>query len=233
MKKLQEESLEDRTLVVFCSDNGGYIGPDRKLNIPVTNNHPLRSGKGSLYEGGIRVPLLVRWPGVTSAGTSTDQRVILTDLFPTLLHAARMNTVTATTGAAAKSDDKPASEVLQLSAGHSPVDGLNLTELMQQPATSLSREALYFHYPHYYHAPATTPGSAVIADDWKLIEYYEDSSLELFNLKDDPSEQHNLAMSCPEHAMRLQSQLQAWRESMGAALPCINPAYHDKTTAGH
>src|SRR5262249_39653594 len=145
-------------------DNGGYIGTDRAAGqtVPVTNNAPLRSGKGSCYEGGVRGPLMVRWPGVTSAKTECREPVNVMDLFPTLLSAA---------GLAPPADLK--------------LDGLDLTPLLRNPAGTLPREALYFHYPHYYET--TTPVGAVRARDWKLLEYFEDNRVELFNLRDDPS----------------------------------------------
>ena len=168
--------------------------------MPVTNNAPLRSGKGSCYEGGTRVPLIVRWPGVTSAGTECATPVVVMDLFTTLLGAAGLNAP---------------SEVVS--------DGLDLKPLLKQPTAKLDRDALFFHYPHYYET--TTPVSAVRAGDWKLLEYLEDDHVELYNLKADLSEQHNLAKEMPDRAKALRDRLHEWRDSVGAALPTANPDY--------
>lgn len=198
---LRARGLDQNTVVIFASDNGGYIGLDKASgrDVPVTNNTPLRSGKGSLYEGGIRVPLIIRWPGVAQAGTTCDEPVILTDLFPTLLAAARV---------------PPPANVN---------DGRDLAPLLKNPATKVERDALFFHYPHYYHT--TTPVSAIRARDWKLLEYFEDNRIELFNLQDDPGEKRDLAKENPAQASALRTQLHAWRDSVGAALPKPNPDF--------
>ena len=193
---LQQRGLAENTIVVFASDNGGYIGKDN--GVPVTNNTPLRSGKGSLYEGGVRVPLIVRWPGVTPRGAECHEPVIVMDLFRTLLAAG-------------------APQAVEVS------DGVDLAALLKNPAAKLERDALFFHYPHYYET--TTPVSAVRAGDWKLLEYFEDNRVELFNLRDDLGEQHDLARERPAQAAELRTRLQAWRESVGAALPTPNPAF--------
>jgi arylsulfatase A-like enzyme len=199
---LQTRGLADNTIVVFASDNGGYIGIDRKggFSVPCTNNAPLRSGKGSLYEGGIRVPLMIRRPGV-AAGERT-QLVHTADLCWTLLAAAGLST-----------DEKPA-------------DGIDLGPILADSSARPPRDALYWHYPHYYET--TTPASAVRAGDWKLLEYFEDGRRELYNLSDDPTESHNLAAEQPMKAVELQRQLAAWRESVGAKLPQPNPRYRGK-----
>jgi uncharacterized sulfatase len=165
----------------------------------VTNNAPLRSGKGALYEGGIRVPLIIRWPGVTPAGTTCDEPVVHTDMLQTLLHVAGLPPATDAT------------------------DGVDLAPVLKDPAAKLGRDALYFHYPHYYHT--TTPVSAIRARDWKLLEFFEDNHLELYNLRDDLSEKHDLAKEMPDKANALRDQLHAWRESVGAALPQPNPDF--------
>lgn len=202
LARLQERGLDQNTIIVFASDNGGYIGIDQKSGqtVPVTNNAPLRSGKGSCYEGGIRVPLIVRWPGVTKKNTQCDEPVVVMDLFPTVLAAVGVN---------------PPDDVT--------IDGINLTPLLTDPATTLDREALYFHYPHYY--ATTTPVGAVRAGDWKLLEYFEDNRIELFNLKEDLSETQNLAEKRPEKAAELREQLHQWRADVGAAMPSPNPDF--------
>ena len=202
---LTKRGLEKNTLVIFTSDNGGYIGVDSKAGqfVPVTSNAPLRSGKGSLYEGGIRVPLLVRWPGVTPKGAECHEPVVLMDLFHTLRAAGA-----------------PASGLPGIA------DGLDLEPLLKNPAAKLNRDALFFHYPHYYET--TTPVSAVRAGNWKLLEYFEDGRGELFNLRDDPSEKADLAAQQPAKAAELRQRLRAWRESVGAAMPKPNPAFKPK-----
>jgi len=193
LAKLDQLNLTKNTIVIFSSDNGGYIQQN------ITDNFPLRSGKGSLYEGGIRVPLMIRWPGVTPAGAVSNEPVVSADLYPTML---------AMTGL--PGDEKHNRDVY----------GKSLAPLLKQPAAKLDRDELYFHYPHYY--PTTTPVSAIRARDWKLLEYFEDGHLELFNLKDDPSEKNNLAASMPDRAKELRARLSAWREQVGAQLPTVN-----------
>ena len=198
---LDELGIADRTLVVFSSDNGGFLGPTgREPDRPVTNNYPLRSGKGSLYEGGIRVPLIVRWPGVTRAGTVCDAPVISTDLYCTLAEVA---------GA------KPSLDAAQQA------DGQSLTPLLRDLSATSDR-AFFWHYPHYY--STTTPASAVRQGDWKLIEYHEDGRVELFNLANDPGEAHDLVASNADKATELRDKLHAWRREVSAQMPTVNPA---------
>lgn len=198
MAYLEKQRLASHTMVLFASDNGGFIGTDRRSGqtVPVTSNAPLRSGKGSLYEGGIRVPLIVKWPGVTVAGGECAAPVVLTDMFPTLLAAAG------------------------LPAPANASDGLDLSGLLRNPAGRLPRSHLCFHYPHYY--DTTTPASAILAEDWKLLEFYEDQHWELFNLKDDPGEKASLAAQFPDQAGQLLQALHAWLKSVGARLPTPN-----------
>ena len=197
LDRLQQHQLDSSTIVVFVSDNGGFIGPDKGKTIPVTSNDPLRSGKGSLYEGGIRVPLLIRWPGRTTAGRETDQPVILMDLFETLRRIV------------------PSPFELPVT------DGVDLAPLLLNPEARLDRQALYFHYPHYY--PTTTPVGAIRAGDWKLLEYFEDNRLELYDLSSDPSESINQISQQPRKAAELLQQLREWREAVDASLPTPNP----------
>ena len=202
LAKLKDAGLDKNTIVVFASDNGGFVGIDRKSGqtVPATNNAPLRSGKGSCYEGGIRVPLIVHWPGVTTQGAVCREPVIVMDLLPTLLAASGIELP----------DDVA-------------FDGLNLGPLLRNPSGKLDREALYFHYPHYY--STTTPVSAVRTRDWKLLEYYEDNRAELFHLKKDLGETTDLAKQYPERTAQLRSQLQRWRDEVGAQEPEPNPDF--------
>jgi len=195
--------LADKTIVVFTSDNGGYIGIDRRSGFiaPCTNNAPLRSGKGSLYEGGIRVPLLIRGPG-WQAG-ERQQPAVTADLFCTLLSAAGI-----------------------VPAENQPADGLDLTPILKSSTAKLSRETLYWHYPHYYET--TTPVSAVRSGDWKLLDYFEDGHRELYNLRDDPTESRDLAAANSDKVVELAKELTQWQPSVGAKLPQPNPQYRGK-----
>ena len=199
LDQLRARGLEDRTIVIFTSDNGGQmnIDPPLRAGDPTTRNAPLRSGKGSLYEGGVRVPLIVRWPGVTPRGADSSAPVMLGDLFPTLLRAA----------------GRPV-------PGN--IDGLDLTALLRDPAARLGRDALFFHYPHYYET--TTPVGAVRAGDWKLLEYFEDGRVELYDLASDPGETRDLAATEPARAAALRERLVRWRTEVGARMPTVNPS---------
>ncbi|MCC6231397.1 MAG: sulfatase [Verrucomicrobiales bacterium] len=190
LRHLDRRRLSRQTLVVFASDNGGTTNLSRGRK--VTDNYPLRSGKGSLYEGGIRVPLLIRYPGITPQGAVCHTPVLCTDLFTTLAEAAGAPTETG-------------------------LDGLSLLPLLKDPTSPLPRESLFFHYPHYY--PTTTPVSAVRQGDWKLLEYFEDQHVELYDLAHDPSESRDLASEMPDRAAQLRTRLQAWRHEVGAGLP--------------
>ncbi len=197
---LDQLELTDDTIVVFFSDNGGYINtgklhPGRR----VTTNAPLRSGKGSLYEGGIRVPLMVRVPGVTSPGGECRVPVQSCDLLPTLLELA---------GA---SDMAKGIEL----------DGIDVSPWLKQPDRADPSRSLFFHYPHYY--PTTSPVSAVRVGRWKLIEYFEQDRLELYDLSEDFGEQHDLSDRFPEEVARLGELLGRWRSKIDAPLPEPNP----------
>ena len=196
---LKQSGMEQNTLVIFTSDNGGYIGTEKGQTVPVTSNAPLRSGKGSLYEGGIRVPLIVRSPGVTPEAAECREPVVLMDLFHTLT--------------ATLSHAKPTGSA----------DGVDLKALLQNPDTKINRDALYFHYPHYY--ATTTPVSAIRSGDWKLLEYLEDGRRELYNLRDDLSEKTDLAAQMPDKAASLLKQLHQWRTEVNAAMPTPNPNF--------
>lgn len=204
--KLAELNLTERTLVIFSSDNGGVGGYARlkiASNHEPTDNAPLRGGKGMLYEGGIRVPWIFSWPGKIKPGTHSATPLLSVDLYPTLLEAA---------GAAPPADY--------------PLDGVSLLSLItkEQPP---AREAIYWHFPGYLGAAQGTyrtfPVGAVRRGDWKLLEFFEDNRLELYNLKDDFGETRNLATSHPEQAAALHSLLKQWRADLHAPLPTPNP----------
>jgi arylsulfatase A len=204
LDKIDDLGLAERTIVFFFSDNGGYINEfNRKV---VTNNYPLRSGKGSLYEGGIREPLIVRWPGVTQPASVCAEPVCSIDFYPTFLDM---------TGLAG--DPKHNSDM----------DGISLAPLLKNPAGKLNRQALYWHYPHYY--PTTTPVGAIRQGKWKLMEYFEDNHIELYDLSNDISERNNLAEKMPEKAEQLRKSLSAWRKAVNAQMPSANPKFSSGT----
>jgi arylsulfatase A len=200
LDEIKAQGLEKNTIVIFTSDNGGYVGIDhgyKDKKVRVTNNWPLRSGKGSLYEGGVRVPLMVHWPGVTQAAQECTQPVVLTDLFFTLLEAAH---------------------VPQQGDAH---DGVSLLPILKDPSTKMTRDTWFFHYPHYYET--TTPVSMVREGDWKLLHYYQDDRVELFHLKDDPYEQAEISSQEPDRTQHLREKLEQWLHDSNAALPMKRP----------
>ncbi|MCC6291630.1 MAG: sulfatase [Bryobacterales bacterium] len=196
MAKLDALGLAENTLVYFLADNGGlrYEGSSKKF---VTNNAPLRAGKGHLYEGGIRVPFMIRWKGRAAPAVS-DAPVCSTDLFPTALAAAGLGI--------------PAN-----------LDGVNLLPLLTG-GRKPRREALYWHYPHYSNQGGA-PGGAIRSGNWKLIEFYEDHRLELYNLDSDPGEQTNLSRREAKRAAALRTRLDRWRRATRAIMPTPNPNY--------
>lgn len=204
MATLDKLDLADNTVLIFTSDNGGvggYVREGLTQANDVTDNAPLRSGKGSLYEGGTRVPLMVRWPGVTQPGSSSDVPAIHVDIFPTLLAVA--------------GGKQPDGYVL---------DGESLLPLLRG-AGKLEREAIYQHFPGYLGSGdgwRTTPVSLIQQGDWKLMEFLEDGRLELYNLREDIGETNNLAEQMPERASELRGKLVAWREAVGAKMPQPN-----------
>lgn len=208
---LDELQIADNTVVIFSSDNGGvggYVREGVKQAGDVTDNTPLRSGKGSLYEGGTRDPFIVRWPGKTKPGTTCDVPAIHVDVFPTF----------AQIGGA----QLPSGQVL---------DGESLVKLFENPQAKLEREAIYQHFPGYLGAGGggwrTTPVSLIQAGDWKLMEFLEDGRLELYNLKDDIGETNNLANTMPDKARELHGKLVAWRKEINAPMPTPNKPQTD------
>ena len=185
---LVDLNIDDRTVIFLTSDNGGVIGR-------ITDNFPLRSGKSNLYEGGVRVPTMIQWPGKSQSGTTCSEPVITVDFYPTILEIAGVP------GDTAHNED---------------VDGLSLAPLLQDPAGKLNREAIYWHYPHYQ---AATPYGAVRSGPWRLIEFYEDMRIELYNLEDDIGETNDLSEKLPAQAAKLLRMLQSWRKEVGAQMP--------------
>lgn len=204
LSALDRLRLAENTLVVFVSDNGGLVH-DQGGKV-YTSNAPLRGEKGMLYEGGIRVPAMARFPGVIPPGSVCGVPAGTTDLPPTFLELAG---VTVPEGR-----DRP--------------DGISLVPVLRDPSASLPREALFWHLPHYHHS---TPASAVRKGDWKLVEFYEDGTRELYDLAKDPGESENLAGVNPDKTTELAGDLAKWREAVGARMPVPNPAY-DPARAG-
>lgn len=204
---LEDLGLAENTLIVFSSDNGGVGGYPREgltQARAVTDNAPLRGGKGMLYEGGIRVPYVFWWPGVIEPGRTCDQPINSVDLYPTLLDLA---------GASPPADY--------------PLDGLSYRKLLTDgPNNTLDREALFWHFPGYLGSGRnqwrTLPVGAIRAGDFKLMEFFEDGRLELYNLREDIGEKNNLAARQPEKAKELQSKLHAWRARINAPMPSPN-----------
>lgn len=196
LSKLDELKLTDRTIVVFTSDNGGLHVPEGK-DEPPTHNSPYRAGKGFLYEGGIRIPLIVRWPGVIPAKTLIDTPVISTDWTPTCLELCGLKLA----------DD---------------LDGVSLARLFK--GGELNRRSLFWHLPHYTNQ-GSRPAGAIREDNWKLIEHYEDHRVELFDLTADPGEATDLAKVEPKKVATLQAKLNAWRKAMQAQENSPNPHF--------
>ena len=201
LKKLDDLDLAERTIVIFFSDNGGlreayggYGGP-RQI---VSTNAPLRDEKGTLYEGGIREPLIVRWPGVVKSGTECNIPVTSVDFYPTFLEIVGAK-----------------------GSPNQPLDGESILPLLRQTGT-LDRDAIYWHYPHYHHS---RPAGAIREGDYKLIEFYEDGRLELYDLANDIGEEKNFATEMPQKAAQLQQKLARWRRSVKAKMPTVNPDY--------
>lgn len=194
---LGELGIAGDTIWIITSDNGGlrYEGGGKR---PVTDNRPLRAGKGHLYEGGIREPLIVDWPGVTPAGSVCEEVVTSVDFLPTIAAMA---------GAKAPRG----------------IDGENIAPLLKGGRRTKPRP-VYWHYPHYSNQGGV-PGGAVRLGNDKLIEFYEDSRLELYDLAADPGETRNLARRNAARAAELHGMLKRWRASVGASMPKQNPDY--------
>ncbi|MBL7152790.1 MAG: sulfatase-like hydrolase/transferase [Phycisphaerae bacterium] len=193
--KLEELGVADNTIVIFMSDNGGLSTVPREAP---TSNLPLRAGKGWLYEGGIREPVIIKWPGVVKPGGVCSEPVTSTDFYPTMLEMAGMRA-------------RPAQHV----------DGVSLVPLLKGEGR-LERKAIFWHYPHY-HGSGNRPSGAVRAGDYKLIEWYENGAVELYNLREDISEEKDLAKKMPEKTGELKAMLAGWRKQVKAKMPASEP----------
>jgi arylsulfatase A-like enzyme len=203
LKALEDAGVADRTVVIFTSDNGGLSTAEGSP----TSNVPLRAGKGWMYEGGVRVPLVVRWPGAVSPGSVCDQYIISTDYFPTLLEIA---------GLPARPEQH--------------VDAKSFVPLLKGARES-DRGPILWHYPHYGNQGGS-PASAIRDGDWKLIEFFEDGRTELYNLADDIGERSNLAAREPLRTDEMLRKLREWRTAVGARLPTQNPNHRPTSPEG-
>jgi arylsulfatase A len=211
-EKLDALGIAENTIMIFFSDNGGmsaanYGRPERVVHASkldaayATSNLPLRGGKGWLYEGGIRVPMIVNWPGQEIHPAVCDEPVISTDFYPSLLEMIGVPL-------------RPKQHT----------GGVSFVSLLQGEK-KLEREAIYWHFPHYSNHGLQSPGGAIRSGDFKLLEYFENGTIQLFNLRDDPAEQHDLADALPEIAARLSAMLHVWRQQNSAQMMEKNPDY--------
>ena len=199
MAKLDEAGLAERTIFIFTSDNGGLHVLEGARS-PSTHNAPFRAGKGFLHEGGLRIPLIVRWPGKVAPGMTSEVPLVLTDLMPTLMEAAGLDPAK-TTG---------------------PLDGVSLGKLLATGAAPA--RALFWHFPNYTNQGGR-PAGAMREGDWKLIEDYETGGVELFNLVGDAGEKRDVSKVETARAEAMKAKLAAWRKSVGAQMPAPNPDY--------
>jgi arylsulfatase A len=216
--KLKELNLDEKTIVIYFSDNGGMsaanLGNPQKIISKYkldkqfsTSNLPLRGGKGWLYEGGIREPLIIYWPHEAKNGAVCDVPVVGTDFYPTILDMLQVH-------ASSSADDGK--------------DGVSLVPLLKgskDVADKLADRPIYWHWPHYSNHGAQSPGGAVRLGNFKLIEYYENNTVQLFDLQNDPSEQHDLSHENPAKVKELTAMLHNWRKSVNAEMPVPNPDY--------
>lgn len=201
LAKLDELDVADNTIVVFTSDNGGLRKIYTGVGEVVSTNAPLRDEKGTLYEGGIRVPMIVRWPGTVPAETDCEVPTTTADLLSTF------------------------AEMAGTELPDQPIDGTSVVPLLRDPKSAWSRKSIYFHYPHYHHS---TPAGAIRQGPWKLLEFFETGNVELYHLGKDLSESKNVAKEFPQKAEQMQKDLANWREVTGARMPTENPKHDPK-----
>ena len=196
---LDEHGIADDTLIFFTSDNGGLATSEGSP----TCNAPLAEGKGWMYEGGTREPLMVRWPGHIEAGSTCSVPVTSPDFYPTLLEMAGLDPIP-----------------------QQHCDGVSIAPLLHGKS-SLERDAIFWHYPHYGNQGGK-PGSSVRCGDYKLIEFFEEGQVELYNLREDIGEDRDLSQSEPETRTRLHALLVDWRRSVEAKIPQPNPQWQPR-----
>jgi arylsulfatase A-like enzyme len=211
INKLEELEIADHTLIIFYSDNGGmsaanFWNPEREISEDEldkaysTSNLPLRGGKGWLYEGGIRVPLIFKMPGSMARGSLSDVPVISPDIYPTIL------------------------DLLGFHDKNTEIDGQSFLPILEGEK-KLDRKAIFWHFPHYSNHGMQSPGGAIRSGDYKLLEYYETGKVQLFNLKEDIGEQNNLADKEIAKVAELRAMLHQWRDKVGAEMMEENPEY--------
>ncbi|MFW6303219.1 MAG: sulfatase [Candidatus Sumerlaeota bacterium] len=198
LEALEKKGQLDNTVIVFTSDNGGLSTAEGSP----TCNAPLSEGKGWMYEGGTREPMLVRWPQVVEAGSTCNEPITSPDIYPTFLEIAGL-------------EPRPEQHV----------DGKSFLPLLKQEE-GFDRGPIFWHYPHYGNQGGT-PGSSIRWGDYKLIEFYEDGRLELYNLREDIGEKNNLAAIEPETTKRLHDRLVQWRNEVEALYPEPNPDWKE------
>lgn len=212
LAKLKELGLDDNTIVIFFSDNGGmaaanFGNPERVVTSDMldiafsTSNLPLRGAKGWLYEGGIRVPMIIKWPNRGSKGMECDVPVISVDFYPTIMEMLGLKV--------------PAEQK---------VDGVSIVPLLKGEQ-KLDRDAIYWHFPQYSNHGMQSPGGAIRSGDYKLLEYFENNTVQLFNLKKDLGEQHDLSQSEPEKVQELRAMLHKWRKEVNVQIMPPNTDY--------
>jgi len=206
LDRLDELGIRDETAVILTSDNGGYTGPPTKQT-SLTSNLPLRQGKGGVYEGGVRIPAIVSWPGMDRRGGIALDPIISMDWFPTVL------------------------DLLDIKDVPEDLDGVSLAEVMRDGHNELDREALYWHYPHY-HSAGAEPYSAIRVGHWKLIEFHADGRAELYDLANDVHEDRDLVEQVPEIAALLKKRLGEWRVEVGAQMPTRNEQHDPSKPRG-
>ncbi len=199
LRKVEALGLTQKTIVIFTSDNGG-LHVLESPGTPATHNTPFRAGKGFLYEGGLREPLIVRWPGTVKPGSTCDTPMVLTDLMPTLMEAAGLEPGK-TTG---------------------PLDGTSIAPLLR--GGTMPARTFYWHFPHYTNQ-GSRPAGAVREGNWKLIEHFEDGSVELFDLAKDEREEKSVAADNAPVVEALTKKLHAWQKSVGAQMPEPNSEF--------
>lgn len=212
VEKVKSAGLEDRTIIVFVSDNGGmsaanFARPNKQIQAAnldkefATSNLPLRGAKGWFYEGGIRVPMIIKWPEQKVAGVTSDVPVIGTDFYPTLLKMAGLKLM--------PSQHK---------------DGTDLSPLLSGKQ-KISRKALFWHFPHYSNHGMQSPGAVIREGKYKLLEYFENGTVQLFDLAKDPGEQQDISSAMPAKVRKMKKKLHQWQKKTGAAMMPVNPEY--------
>lgn len=212
LTRLKHLGLDENTIVIFTSDNGGMsaanlsnasrnISPDKLDSAYAGSVLPLRGAKGWMYEGGIRVPLIIKWPGKVKAGSESAELVTGTDYYPTILQMAGLPLMP-----------------------EQHIDGVSLTPILAGKK-ELNRDAIYWHFPHYSNHGLQSPGAAIRYRQYKLLEYFENGTVQLFDLSEDLSEQNDLSKIHPKIVKHLQGKLQTWHDEVGAKMMSLNPNY--------